>query len=628
MKTAFTYLAIFLLLLNFIGTIGTLFVSEQKERILNKWCLWIVSIASILVICSLFIHLYTGFESYDLLLFEILNYEHYRFTIHLLWDLTTWTFLITGSVITLFILYFSGYYMHREEGFGRFFTILMFFYGAYNLTVLAGNFTTLFIGWEFLGLSSFLLIGFYRGRYLPVRNALKVFSVYRIGDVGLILGMWALHHLFHEEVVFIELGPAMLETLQTAYLKVGWIVGLGFLLAAMGKSAIFPFSYWLPRALEGPTSSSAIFYGALSVHLGILLLLRTFYVWYASDELKVIVILIGFITYFTANKSAKLQSSIKAQIAYSSIAQIGIMCIELGFGLKWLVLAHFISNAFLRTYQLLVSPSIAAYLIRQQVFYSKLAKINKHLIHFLPERWYFTLFILSQNEWYLDYFFSKYVFQTFKTIGKGMKWLQGTSFFLVILVLLVLSWIVHEYKWQIPHFSEKVYSVFLSYVALLLIIRAFVERFHPLWVIYYIFLSEGFILLSVSYNQHFDIGLMLLYLSGIIVGFLGLYVSLKYLKKSEPYHFHLHQYQGHVSEYPKLSLIVLISVLCMIGFPISPTFLAEDMIIGHIYPYQVLLIVNFSLHYVLMGITGIKLFSRLFLGPSCKTTKVQAFKYS
>jgi len=133
------------------------------------------------------------------------------------------------------------------------------------------------VGWEILGISSFLLIAFYRDRYLPVKNAVKVFSIYRIGDVGLILAMWLMHHLWHENITFMKLSNFELvhEHLQR-HSWIGVLISLLILISAAAKSAQLPFSSWLPRAMEGPTPSSAIFYGSLAVHLGVFLLLRPF----------------------------------------------------------------------------------------------------------------------------------------------------------------------------------------------------------------------------------------------------------------------------------------------------------------------------------------------------------------
>jgi len=93
-------------------------------------------------------------------------------------------------------------YLHKEPGYKRFFTTFLVFFISVQIIVLAGNFETLFIGWEILGVSSFLLIAYYRHRYLPVRNGLKVFSIYRIADVGILITMWLSHHLWHENITF------------------------------------------------------------------------------------------------------------------------------------------------------------------------------------------------------------------------------------------------------------------------------------------------------------------------------------------------------------------------------------------------------------------------------------------
>lgn len=605
--------------LNIIGFIIGLFFSEkeQQERPLALFSFSVVLLIGLILILLLILHIGHLFPSYSIFLFQLMH----GFSIDLLWNTTTLIFLMTGNIITLLILYFSSYYMHRENGFKRFFNTLMFFYMAYNITVLSGNFTTLFIGWEYLGISSFLLIGFYRDRYLPVRNSVKVFSVYRIADIGLIVSMWALHHILHENVLFYNFRPSSyINNYVNNHYYTALAIGLGILVASAGKSALFPFSYWLPRAMEGPTASSAIFYGSLSVHMGVLLLLKTYYLWNQFYELRILMFLVGSITYFTANKSAKLQSSIKPQIGYSSIAQIGIMYIELSLGLYWLVLIHFVSNAFLRTYQLIVSPSVAAYLMRQQVYFSELIeKIQKHFIHYLPNRLKYTLFVLAHNEWYLDPLINTYLFGTIKKIGRVFQFINTKTFLLFVLPLFVLSFYIHQNKIHLPlHFSENIYAILLSFVAVILIIRAFAERYKVFLVLYLILFSELFIALAVSYNEKYDVLSFLIYLSGIIPGFLIALICLIYLKSKEERYFDLNKYYGHIYEHRWFGFVFLISILSIIGFPITPTFLGEDIITEHIHTHQVLLAFNFAIHFILTGITGIKMYARLFLGHHCK----------
>ncbi len=131
----------------------------------------------------------------------------YNFVLELYFDRIALVYLLVGLLLAFLITAYSQYYMHRDPGFKRFFTTILFFNAGYNITVLSGNFESLFIGWEFIGISSFLLVAFYRDRYLPVRNAVKVFAVYRIGDVGILLAMWGSHHFWQRTISFAALDP-------------------------------------------------------------------------------------------------------------------------------------------------------------------------------------------------------------------------------------------------------------------------------------------------------------------------------------------------------------------------------------------------------------------------------------
>ena len=134
--------------------------------------------------------------------------DHFVFAIQLYYDEITAVFSIVGAFLFFLVATFSKYYMHRDEGYKRFFNTILLFATAYNFIILAGNFETLFIGWEIKGICSFILIAFYRNRYLPVKNAFKAVSNYRISDVALMLAMWMMHHLTHQNINFSQLGEA------------------------------------------------------------------------------------------------------------------------------------------------------------------------------------------------------------------------------------------------------------------------------------------------------------------------------------------------------------------------------------------------------------------------------------
>jgi NADH-quinone oxidoreductase subunit L len=346
--------------------------------------------------------------------------DHFVFAIELYYDEITAVCSIVGAFLFFMVATFSKYYMHRDEGYKRFFNTILLFATGYNFIILSGNFETLFIGWEIKGLCSFLLIAFYRNRYLPVKNAFKAISYYRMSDVSLMLCMWMLHHLTHQNITFDKLGDAKTMALQPGHTGMGIFIACMMVLPAMVKSAQLPFTAWLPRAMEGPTSSSAIFYGSLSVHIGVFLLLRTYPFWQDMFWIKTIIITAGASTAIVATLIARVQPTVKTQIAYSSAAQIGLMCIEVAIGWHWLALLHFTGNAFLRTYQLLVSPSVLNYLVHHQYF------------HYTPpvqnsiSRFTASLYTLSIKEWNLDTAMLRYVWSPFKWMGRQLQFLQRT----------------------------------------------------------------------------------------------------------------------------------------------------------------------------------------------------------
>ena len=177
-------------------------------------------------------------------------------------------FAIMSFVLCGVIGAFAFRYLHLEEGYYRFFLYYSIFQLGMIISSLAGTIETLFMGWELVGLSSALLVAFFHDRPAPVQNGLRVWSVYRVADAAFLIAALTLHHLS---------GSGDFEGLMgkgdwpdghaTITESQALLVGSLLLFAAAGKSALVPFSGWLPRAMEGPTPSSAVFYGALSVHL-------------------------------------------------------------------------------------------------------------------------------------------------------------------------------------------------------------------------------------------------------------------------------------------------------------------------------------------------------------------------
>jgi NADH-quinone oxidoreductase subunit L len=613
-------------LIPLIGFFAVLMMKSKAESSISHITLFTVSTHLILLTVFFFVWLAQGhvpLNEKDIVLFKTDSYEFY---LDFCFDKISAAYLLVGAFLTSLVTVYSRVYLHREEGYKRFFSSLLFFYIGYNVTVLSGNLETLFIGWEILGISSFLLIAFYRERYLPVKNAVKVFSIYRIGDVGIILAMWLSHHLWHENITFFKLNNYELvhEHLQS-HSMTGVMISLMILLTAAAKSAQFPFFTWLPRAMEGPTPSSAIFYGSLSVHLGVFLLLRTFPFWEHQYSVRVIIGALGIVTALMTSGIARVQSSVKSQIAYASSAQIGLIFLEVSLGWTNLALIHFAGNAFLRTYQLLVSPSVVSYLIREQ-FYSQPIR-SKTVEDFLPKRLSMTLYMLSLKEWNLDSMMYRLLWNPLKWAGRKLDFLtikMAVIFFAIVfsggcLLLFNEQWLSTE----TIHFLPFVFS----FIGLIMVLKSFTERKNVMVAWWLIIMNHCWVALAISFNEHYAMMHNFLYLSGILFfGGVGFF-TLRALKKRGN-DIDLDRFHGFSYEHPRIAFVFLIACLGASGFPITPTFIGEDLIFSHIHENQALLALFVSLSFIIDGIAIIRIYARVFIGPHVKSIYEMGYRSS
>lgn len=610
----------------FVAFVISLFLPKRNEKIVSVFAFSAVTFHLVVNIVWLISWILRGANPVNIVEFSIFKSDHFNFFIDFYYDLSTAVFTVTGSFLIFLVTYYSRVYLHRESGYKRYFNTILIFYFGYTLTVFAGNLETLFAGWEVLGLTSFLLVAFYRDRYLPVKNAFKVFSIYRIGDVGIILAMWASHHLWHENITFSKLLNAQLvhEHLE-GHTLFGVFISLMLLTAASAKSAQFPYTFWLPRAMEGPTPSSAIFYGSLSVHLGLLLMIKTMPFWEDQTIARIAIGLTGLITALISSSTGRVQSSVKSQIAYASAAQIGLMFIEISFGWKTLALIHFAGNAFLRTYQLLVSPSVVSYLIRQQ-FYSFESKHENIETHFSKKLEY-TLFLLSIKEWNMDLLLDKFLWKPFKNLGNYLRFINATNIFLFTIPALIFGLYLKVYNEKLPSFLSAILPEVFALIGLLLVFRAYAGRKYVYVVWSLLIMNHLWILLAISFNEALSIEEIIFYLAGVVLAGVSGFVVLFLLKKHEP-DTDLNSYQGFVTGYPKLAAFFLFSCLGLAGFPITSTFIGEDLLFSHIHYNQLFLAFFMALGYVVSGIAAIRMYARIFLGPYVKKDHVKALRSS
>jgi len=257
-------------------------------------------------------------------------------------------FALLGTLTVLF----SIPYMHREAGFHRYFAALLLFLGAMQLIVLAGSAWLAFVGWELAGVASFLLIGYGRERPAASNSALYALVANRIGDAGFLMAIgFSLNLTGALEWPALSAGVTRLDSVSAS------LIALGFVAAALVKSAQVPFTPWIARALEGPTPTSAIFYGSLLLHAGVVLVLRLEPLLRHTPEILLLIALAGALTTLYAGLVGLAASDIKSSLLYSALAQVGLMFLACGLGWFTFAAIHLGLHVSWRLWQFLMAPS-------------------------------------------------------------------------------------------------------------------------------------------------------------------------------------------------------------------------------------------------------------------------------
>jgi NADH:ubiquinone oxidoreductase subunit 5 (subunit L)/multisubunit Na+/H+ antiporter MnhA subunit len=266
-------------------------------------------------------------------------------------DSISLTISIFAASLTALVARFSRTYLHKEPGFVRFFALLALFATGTQLVALAGALELFFAGWELIGISSAFFIGFFYERDEPVRSSVRAFATYRLSDAGLLIATVMAVFVFGSGRFSAFENAAAIPSATTTSMA------LLFLLSAMGKSAQLPFSGWLPRAMEGPTPSSALFYGAVSIHAGLFLMLRVWSIVEVSPLARGIGVVVGLGTAIYAAAVVRVHTDAKGALAHATLAQVGIILAEICLGWTTFALVHLVCHALLRLGQYLKAPN-------------------------------------------------------------------------------------------------------------------------------------------------------------------------------------------------------------------------------------------------------------------------------
>lgn len=276
------------------------------------------------------------------------------------------TLLIVGK--------YSRQYLKGETGADRFWMLFFFFAAGMFVSIFAKNIATFYIGWEMVGLASFFLIAFYEANPRSIENSLIMLSNYKMCDVFFVLAIFCYES------------------------KLDLPTGFFLILATLAKSAQFPFSSWLYRALEGPTPSSTLFYGGLSLHLGPFLLIQFSDLWDQHWVLRALLAGIGAVSAVYGFLAGASRSDLKTSFAFASISQVGLIYIEIAMGFYNLALVHMIGHNLLRTWNYLRGMSFFEDFFQESFHQDRAKSPTLKLFQLLPKSFH----VHGLNNWYLD----------------------------------------------------------------------------------------------------------------------------------------------------------------------------------------------------------------------------------
>ena len=337
----FIYIALFAPL---VGSLIAALFSTQPKTAFTGWFTSFMLAVSMYASLNLLHFIYTTDTILQVSLFDWIVIGSLNIPFGFVVDHVSVVMMCVVTVVSTMVHVHSIGYMEHDKGFNRYFSYLSAFVFSMLVLVMSDNFAVLFIGWEGVGVCSWLLIGFWYHKESATWAANEAFIMNRIGDLGLLIGMfliyWNIGSLQYD-IVF-----AQISTLENSTLV--WIAALLFL-GAMGKSAQFPLHTWLADAMEGPTPVSALIHAATMVTAGVYLVIRSNELYTLVPEVGYAIAALGAFVAIFAASMALVNNDMKRIIAYSTLSQLGYMFVAAGLGAYWVALFHLAAHAFFKS---------------------------------------------------------------------------------------------------------------------------------------------------------------------------------------------------------------------------------------------------------------------------------------
>lgn len=348
-------LALVLLLSPFAGFLFNVFFGKKVSKGISGAVGTITVLVSFLMSICFFAQLNQNGKPFEISLFDWISVHNFKLDFGLLLDQLSllWLLFVTG--IGSLIHLYSISYMHDDENMHKFFAYLNLFVFFMITLVIGNNLLVMFIGWEGVGLCSYLLIGFWYKNQSYNDAAKKAFIMNRVGDLGFLIGIFILGLLF-STLNFVEMKQALLAGNENTLILS--VAALCLFIGACGKSAQLPLYTWLPDAMAGPTPVSALIHAATMVTAGIFMITRMNFLFDLTPDVQNIIAIVGGTTALVAASIGLLQNDIKKVLAYSTVSQLGLMFLALGLGAYNVAVFHVITHAFFKACLFLGSGSV------------------------------------------------------------------------------------------------------------------------------------------------------------------------------------------------------------------------------------------------------------------------------